>query len=361
MFTNHNLKIFTITSLIFSSIVIYDGNFSIVQAQNNQPQEQVDNQEKESPKEDKTESNILENNSNEQDESSDEKPLLNNEEEENNNQTTNDEKIIDTIENQEVINNNSNTNNGIYYLIGTLALLIGFGLLWWRIQKVLTRLQELEDKQNQIRDKVEETSNIVTSQSNLQITDRITINTILNKLEEVNQHLSNLSVQVCDINSKVKVQISPASSQNIDSSSQVERTIDIPHQETKQQQQIKASNTPTPRATVNLTNISGDKVSLTKETIDNVWKGVTSRIEFALDDNGEYLVNEGDKGINYLYLNPSSRITPEAVRMWKKAKLFSVKGNQNTTSFKIESMIPARVIKSSDGWIFSGQGEVTFA
>ena len=110
-----------------------------------------------------------------------------------------------------------------------------------------------------------------------------------------------------------------------------------------------------------LNNISGEKVSLTPDTIENVWNGVTSRIEFILDNNGEYLICEEDDGVNKLFLNPNSRITPEAVRMWKKARLFSVKGNQNTKTFKIRSITPARVLKSNDGWILNQSGEVTFS
>ena len=110
-----------------------------------------------------------------------------------------------------------------------------------------------------------------------------------------------------------------------------------------------------------ITNISGDKVSLTKETIDNVWKGVTSRIEFTLDSNGEYIVAQGERGEYNLYLNPNSRINPEAIGIWKKAKLFAVKGNLQTKSFDVQNIVPAKVMKSADGWILTQSGEITLA
>ena len=103
-----------------------------------------------------------------------------------------------------------------------------------------------------------------------------------------------------------------------------------------------------------------EKVSLTEETITRAWKGLINKIELQTNNNGEYLIKQGNNNQNFLYLNPESVLNSESIDMWQKVRLFTIKKQASRTPYQIEHITPAIVIRSSSGWLLQESGEIYF-
>ena len=72
------------------------------------------------------------------------------------------------------------------------------------------------------------------------------------------------------------------------------------------------------------------------------------------------MVKKGNNNQHFLFLNSESVINNESINMWQKTRLFTIEKQASKAPYQIESITPAKVIKSGNFWLLQETGEVYF-